>query len=91
MSLGVRYILLRKQLNSDKIKMCDRCNLPYDEKRPNCPHCNGLSDRQVEELIENQKEIQTGSILYIFLFWLPWEYYLHWFNRFFNTPKMILT
>ena len=65
MSLGARLILLGQQLRSKKPKQCGRCSLFYDERQENCPHCTGLSDRQVEELIENHKEIQTGNVLYI--------------------------
>ena len=65
MSLGGRLILLSQQLRSKKPRQCSRCSLFYDDGQENCPHCTGLTDRQVEELNENQKEIQTGNVLYI--------------------------
>jgi len=69
MSLGARLILLGQQLKSKKSRQCSRCELFYHQSQENCPHCTGLSDRQVEELIENHKKIQTGNVLYLtFLF-----------------------
>lgn len=67
MSLGGRLILLGEQLRSKKPKQCNRCSLPYDPEQTNCPHCTGLSDRQVEELKENNKNVQYGNIVYIIL------------------------
>lgn len=65
MSLYARYILLREQLKSKKTKICHRCNLPYNEAESDCPHCAGLNERQLEELIDKQKKIQTGNVFYI--------------------------
>jgi len=68
MSLIARLILLRQQLKSDKnLKRCNRCSLRYDKSEVSCPRCTGLTDRQVAELIEKQKRMQLGSVLYIFI------------------------
>lgn len=64
-----RLILLRQQLKSKKPKLCPRCFNPYDPELVNCPHCIGLSEREVEELIEKNKKAQYTTIYYIvFLF-----------------------
>ncbi len=66
MSLIARAILLRQQLKSkNKLKQCPRCSLFYEQSQDHCPHCAGLNDRQIEELIERQKTFQTGNILHI--------------------------
>jgi hypothetical protein len=67
MSLVGRLIVLREQLKSKKHKICKRCSLPYDPKQTKCPHCTGLTDRQVEELKDNNKKVQYGNIVYIIL------------------------
>ena len=68
MSMIARAILLRRQLKEDKKrKKCGRCHLVYDRSLEQCPHCKGLNDRQVAEMIETQKKIQTGNILHMVL------------------------
>ena len=67
MSLVGRLIVLREQLKSKKFKLCKRCSLPYDPKQINCPHCTGLTERQVEELKDNNKKVQYGNIVYIII------------------------
>ena len=67
MSLVGRLIVLREQLKSKKHKVCKRCSLPYDPKQKNCPHCTGLTDRQVEELKDSNQKIKYGNIVYIIL------------------------
>ena len=67
MSLLARAILLRRQLKSNNLKQCNRCSLVYDRSLSQCPHCKGLNERQVEELIEKQKRIQIGSVLHILI------------------------
>ena len=59
--------MLYQQLKSKKPKQCNRCSLPYDPEQINCPHCTGLSDRQVEELKENNKKVQYGNVIYLVL------------------------
>jgi len=70
MSLGGRLILLREQLKSKKPKLCSRCSLPYDPEKVNCPHCTGLSDREVEEVIEQNKKSQYATIRYLVLLFI---------------------
>ncbi len=65
MSLIARAILLRQQLKSKKLKQCPRCSLFYEQSRDHCPHCTGLNNRQIEDLMERQKSFQTGNILHI--------------------------
>ena len=67
MSLVARLIVMKEQLKSKKHKVCKRCSLPYDPKQINCPHCTGLTDRQVEELKDNNKKLKYGNIVYIIL------------------------
>ena len=67
MSLIARAILLRQQLKSNNLKKCDKCFLVYDKSEAQCPHCKGLNDRQVEELIESQKNMQNGNILHFII------------------------
>lgn len=69
MSLGARLLLLSQQLRSKKFIQCKRCALFYETDQENCPHCTGLSDRQAEELIDDDNKIQIGNALYlVFLF-----------------------
>lgn len=37
-------------------KECERCGLRYPARKPECPHCKGLSEREVENL--RQQAIQ---------------------------------
>ena len=67
MSLVARLIVMKEQLKSKKPKVCNRCSLPYDPKQTNCPHCTGLTDRQIEELKGDNKKVQYGNIVYIIL------------------------
>jgi hypothetical protein len=67
MSLVGRLIVLREQLKSKKFKLCKRCSLPYDPKQINCPHCTGLTERQVEELKDSNKKLKFGNLVYIIL------------------------
>jgi hypothetical protein len=68
MSLIARAILLRRQLKEDKKrKKCERCHLVYDRSLEQCPHCSGLNDRQVAEMLNAQKKMQMGNILHIAL------------------------
>ena len=65
MTVVGRLILLREQLKSTKPKQCERCQLVYDSSLDNCPHCTGLSDREVEELKINNKKIQRANIIHL--------------------------
>ncbi len=67
MFAGGRLFLLYQQLKSKKPKLCNRCSLPYDPEQTNCPHCTGLTERQVEELKENNKKVQYTNIVYLIL------------------------
>jgi len=67
MFAGGRLFLLYQQLKSKKPEICNRCSLPYDPEQTNCPHCIGLTERQVEELKENNKKVQYTNIVYLIL------------------------
>ncbi len=68
MSLLARAILLRQQLKKSKNQItCQRCLLPYDSAQETCPHCTGLSDRQVEDLRKRQHHQGLGNALYLVL------------------------
>jgi ribosomal protein L37E len=69
MFLGGRLLLLYQQLKSKKHKMCERCGRPYDAGQINCPHCSGLSERELEELMDRTRRSQRAVVGYIvFLF-----------------------
>lgn len=69
MSLGGRAILLAQQLKDKNAKKCIRCQSYYNYKHDNCQHCNGLNERQVEELIKNNQKIYINNSIYLlFLF-----------------------
>ena len=63
--IGDRLILLREQLKSKKPNVCKRCSLPYGDNHKVCPHCAGLSERQVEELIQKTNRLQKNTIWYL--------------------------
>ena len=65
MPVGDRLILLSQQLKSKKPKQCERCQLMYDSNLNICPHCTGLSDREVEELQINNKKIRRANITHL--------------------------
>lgn len=65
MALGERLILLRHQLKAPKSKQCERCHLFYEHSLAQCPHCTGLSDRQVEDLQNDQKATGTANTLHL--------------------------
>lgn len=44
-----------------RVKRCDRCGQSYPARRAQCPHCAGLSDREVEALREQVEAERAGS------------------------------
>lgn len=65
-----RLILLKQQMKSKGPKLCPRCLNAYDPEQVNCPHCTGLSEREVEDLIEKNKKVQYTTICYIVLLFI---------------------
>lgn len=65
MSGGGRLILLSQQLKAKKPKQYERCQLVYDSNLDNCPHCTGLSEREVEELQIENKQMQKANIIHL--------------------------
>ena len=63
--IGDRLILLGQQLKSKKPNVCKRCSLPYGDDHTVCPHCTGLSERQIEELIKKSNQAQLNTIWYL--------------------------
>ena len=43
------------------VKKCERCGLQYPRKEVQCTHCNGLTDREVEELKLKYEEEHKGN------------------------------
>lgn len=69
MSLGGRALLLAQQLKDKNAKKCIRCQSYYNYKHENCQHCNGLNERQVEELIKNNQKIYINNSIYCRYYW----------------------
>ncbi|MCW7754955.1 hypothetical protein OOT00_13265 [Desulfobotulus sp. H1] len=77
-----RFILLKQQLNAKQPKPCHRCGLHYEDSKKVCPHCAGLSERELEALIQRKKAMIRGNVwhmlwvfgalsaFFILLFWL---------------------
>ncbi|TYT75143.1 hypothetical protein [Desulfobotulus mexicanus] len=60
-----RLIMLRQQLRSKQPKQCRRCGLSYEDSKMNCPHCSGLSERELEELVRRKKAMIRGNVLHM--------------------------
>ena len=68
MSFFERLTLLEKNLGSKKPIKCNRCGLYFnDEKQKYCPHCKGLSNKQVEKLQKSKEHQSFKSILHVFI------------------------
>ena len=67
MLTGGRLFLLYQQLRSKKPKHCKRCSLPYDPEQKTCPHCTGLTERQVEALTDKHKKALYGTVVHLIL------------------------
>ena len=60
---------LGKQINNTKrLKYCERCRLHYEPVLPDeCPRCTGLSNEEVEHLIQkrNKARLTIGRSMFI--------------------------
>jgi hypothetical protein len=48
-------------INIRRTRQCPRCGLDYPISEPVCPHCHGLSDREVETLKQQYKAESVGE------------------------------
>jgi len=69
MTIGLteRLALLHQQAKYKKPKQCLRCSLFYEESQETCPHCTGMSERQVEALIRKNNTTHISNFLYLIL------------------------